>query len=180
MKGIVFNLLEDAVTDAHGEDAWDAVLERTELSGDYTALGNYADGELTAMVGAISERTGAAAEDVVRGFGRAALPGLASRYPEFFAGHSGTRSFLLTLDEVIHREVRKLYPGAQPPGFTFEEPSDGVLVMHYHSARRLCAFAEGMVEAAAAHFGESVTITRPACALRGDAHCTLVVGFGAR
>lgn len=178
MKGIVFNLLEDAVSGVHGPDAWDDVLDAAGLDGVYTVLGNYPDAELFALVGAICAVSGGSADEVVRGFGRTALPALALRYPEFFVPHAGTRPFLLSLDRVIHREVVKLYPGAQPPRMSFEEPASDVLVLHYVSERRLCAFAEGMIEGAAAHYGEAVRMEHPDCLKRGAERCTIVLTFG--
>ena len=41
MKGIIFNLVEEAVTAGHGEQTWDAILEAADLGGEYTSLGNY-------------------------------------------------------------------------------------------------------------------------------------------
>jgi len=40
MKGVVFNLLEDAVICAHGMAAWDSMLELARLDGAYTSLGS--------------------------------------------------------------------------------------------------------------------------------------------
>lgn len=178
MKGIVFNLLEDAVTDAHGADTWDDLLDGAGLDGTYTALGNYDDGELTALVGGISRAQGASADEVVRGFGRVALPALAARYPEFLTPHASVKPFLLTLDRVIHREVAKIYPGAAPPKMWFDDPGEGALVLHYSSERKLCAMAEGMIEGAAAHFGEAVSMEHPRCMKSGAEHCTIVATFG--
>ena len=59
MKGIVFNLLEEAVVEAHGVDAWEQVLEDVGADGVYTSLGNYSDQEAIALVAAICERVGA-------------------------------------------------------------------------------------------------------------------------
>ena len=50
MKGIVFNLLEEAVVEAHGVDAWDQILEDVGADGAYTSLGNYPDDEALALV----------------------------------------------------------------------------------------------------------------------------------
>jgi hypothetical protein len=33
MKGIILNLLEDAVVDAYGESAWDRALNEADLDG---------------------------------------------------------------------------------------------------------------------------------------------------
>ena len=98
MKGIVFNLLEESVRNQYGEDTWDDLLERAGLTGAYTSLGNYPDAELLSLVGAASEALGTPADDLVRWFGRTALPLLASAYPGFFAPHSGTRPFVVTLN----------------------------------------------------------------------------------
>lgn len=177
MKGVVFNLLEAAVTRDYGEDTWDDLLAAAGLVGAYTTLGNYPDEELGRLVGAASESLGLPAQDIIRWFGREALPALAEAYPGFFAGHTGTRSFVLTLNDIIHPEVRKLYPGADVPTFEFADGDDGTLRMGYASHRRMCAFAEGLIEGAAAHFGERVSIDQPACMLRGDDHCDLVLAF---
>jgi predicted hydrocarbon binding protein len=178
MKGIVFNLLEEAVVEAHGPDAWDQVLENAGVDGIYTSLGNYPDDEAMALVAAICEQVGAPADAVLRDFGRAALPGLVARFPEFAADHHSAKSFLLRLDDTIHPEVVKLYPDARPPRFRFEDPAPDVLVMHYVSERRLCAMAEGMIEASAAHFGEALVLEHTECMRNGAPRCTFVATFG--
>jgi hypothetical protein len=178
MKGIVFNLLEEAVVEAHGPDAWDQVLEDVGVDGAYTSLGNYPDDEAMALVAAICEQVGESADAVLRDFGRAALPRLVSRFPEFAAAHSTAKSFLMRLDDTIHPEVVKLYPDARPPRFRFEDPAPDVLVMHYVSERRLCAMAEGMIEASAAHFGATLALEHAECMRQGAPRCTFVATFG--
>ena len=170
MKGIVFNLLEEAVTDEHGEETWESMLEAAGTDGAYTSLGSYDDAEFLKLVAAASERLGEDQDVVVRWFGREALPILAKRYPAFFESHATTAPFLLTLNRIIHPEVRKLYPGADVPNFEFGE-SNGSLTMSYTSERQLCFFGEGLIEGAAAHYGETVEITQPRCMRRGDPSC---------
>jgi hypothetical protein len=178
MKGIVFNLLEEVVVRDYGEDTWDALLDAAALDGAYTSLGSYADDDLAKLVAAASSQLGLDPTQVVRWFGRNALPLLAERYPQFFDPHASTRPFLLTLNEIIHPEVRKIYPGADVPVFDFDTSSDDVLVMGYHSGRKLCAFGEGLIEGAAEHYGERVVIEQPQCMHRGDAKCVLEITLG--
>ena len=173
MKGIVFNLLEAVVRRDYGDDTWDALLEAAEADGAYSSLGNYSDQEMMRLVGAASSALKLPADDVVRWFGRNALPLLAEKHPHFFAAHRSTRPFLLTLNDVIHSEVRKLYPGADVPVFTYDTSSSDVLLMHYSSHRKLCALAEGFIEATAAHFGEELSLDQPECMKRGDDKCVL-------
>jgi hypothetical protein len=175
VKGIIFNLVEEVVTAEHGEDTWDLLLEDSELEGAYTSLGSYPDDDLHKLVASASGALDLPPADVVRGIGRSAIPLLAQRYPGFFEGHD-CRSFLLTLNDIIHPEVRKIYPGADAPDFTFEEHPHR-LDLGYTSGRRLCALAEGFVLGAGDHFGENVTIEQPECMLRGDDRCLLAVGL---
>lgn len=158
MKGIVFNILEKVVADEYGEATWDTLLESAQLEGAYTAIGNYPDEDLVKLVSAASSALSVPADDVIRWFGRSAIPSFYDRYPQFFEGHTSARSFVLTINEIIHPEVRKLFPGADVPMFDFTTPSEDVLELGYVSHRHLCAFAEGLIEGAAAHFGEDVTI----------------------
>lgn len=177
MKGIVFNLLQEAVSKEYGEATWDALLDSAGLDGAYTALGTYDDAQALKLVGAASAALDVGPDEILRWFGRSALPMLATAYPTFFEGHASTRSFLLTLNEIIHPEVRKLYPGADVPEFDFDTSDADGLSIGYYSARKLCSFAEGLIEGASEHFGEKVSIAQPDCMLRGDEKCVLVCSF---
>lgn len=180
MKGVVFNLLEEVVTDSYGADTWDDLLDDAELSGAYTSLGNYPDADLTALVDAASSRLGIGANDIVRWFGREATPRFRALYPAFFEGHDSTRPFVLTLNRIIHPEVRKVYPGADVPEFEFDSSDERVLRMGYSSRRKMCAFAEGLLLGAGDVFEEDVEIQQPLCMLRGDDHCVLEIAVTPR
>lgn len=178
MKGVVYDLLQRAVIVEHGEDAWDELLAAAGVSGAYTTLGSYPDAELAALVNAASARYGMAPDDVVRWFARRSFPTLADRHPDLFARHRSARTFLLELNEVIHPEVRKIYPGALAPDFHYALHGEEVH-LEYSSPRKLCAFAEGLVHGLAAHYHERVVVTQPRCTKRGDPACHLVCDFGA-
>lgn len=180
MKGVVFNILETLVTREHGEDLWDDLLDDAGVHGAYTSLGNYGDAELHALVSAAAARWDQEPEEVVRWFGREAIPVFAELYPQLFSPHDSARAFVLTLNAIIHPEVRKLYPGADVPTFDFDTTDPDVLALGYRSARKLCAFGEGLLEGAARHYGEVARIDQPECLLRGDERCLLRVTFAAR
>jgi hypothetical protein len=176
VKGVVFNLLEQLIARDFGEDTWDALLETSGLDGVYASLGSYPDGDFATLVGAASDALETPADDVVRWFGRNALPLFSARSPQLFEPHESTRSFVLTLNDIIHPEVRKLYPGADVPEFDFDVRDD-LLVMGYRSPRKLCSFAEGLLLGAADHYGEQLTIEQPSCMKRGDDQCVLEIAF---
>jgi hypothetical protein len=178
MKGIIFNLLQEVVEDEHGANTWDDLLQRAGLDGAFTSLGNYPDEWLGRLVSEASRALGAPGADVVRWFGRRAVPRLAQRYPRMFEAHATTRSFLRSLNHIIHPEVRKVYPGADAPDFDFAGSTDEVLVMSYRSQRRLCAFAEGLIEGSAEHFDERVQIEHAPCILAGGDRCVFRIRLG--
>lgn len=175
MKGIIFQIAGAAVSDAHGEDTWDDLLDVARSHGAYTALGDYPDDELHRIVGAAAEATGTPPEGVVRWLGEAAVPHLARAHADLFAAHPNTRSLLLALNTVIHPQVRMLYPHAQPPVFDFDTTDPTVLRMTYRSRRKMCAFAHGLVKGSAAHFGEQAEIEHEACVHDGDDACVLAI-----
>ena len=177
MKGIIFILLEKVVTEAHGEDTWDALLEKSGASGAYSSLGSYPDEELARIVTAASALTGMAEADILRWFGRKAMPLLRDKYGAFFDRHNATIPFILTLNEIIHPEVRKVYPGAEAPDFSFSQGGPGELEMVYRSRKRMCALAEGLVLGAADVFKEGAAIDHLRCMHRGDEACVLACRF---
>ncbi|MDP9182864.1 MAG: heme NO-binding domain-containing protein [Actinomycetota bacterium] len=177
MKGVIFNLAEEVVSARFGDASWDQVLDTAGLDGAFTSLGNYPDSDLVSLVSAASTLLDVRADEVIRMIGSGALPLLAERYPAFFTPHISTRPFLLTLNEVIHAEVRKLYPNADVPEFEFDTSDDTWLAMRYTSHRQLCALAEGFVMGAAAHYGEEAVIEQPQCMHDGADSCLLRCRF---
>jgi hypothetical protein len=175
MKGIIFNLLEEVVRKQYGDETWEALLDAAGADGAFTSLGNYPDAQMFTLVAAAAAALKTSPEQVTRWFGRESLPLLASRYPHFFAGHKSARTFLLTLNDVIHTEVRKIYPGSEVPEFDYDSSSPDVLLMGYRSPRKLCALAHGFTEAAAALYGEDLLFEQPQCMHRGDAKCVFKI-----
>jgi hypothetical protein len=175
MKGVVFNLLEQVVVGKYGESVWDDLLDATGLSGAYTSLGSYPDEEIEKLVMAASTALNVPPNQVLRWFGREAMPLLAGHYPVFFSPHKNARSFVMSVNNIIHPEVRKLYAGAGCPHFQFEEAPDGTLLMGYNSARKLCALAHGFIEGAGDQYGQTMIVEHPRCMHKGDPGCTLSI-----
>ena len=182
MKGIIFNLLEEVVAIHLGELAWDGLLDRAGVDGVYTSLGNYPDEDFARILESLAQLRKQPAPETLRWFGHQSMPFLTERYPEFFTAHKSLRPFLLSLNDVIHAEVRKLYPGAEVPifGFDVPPPSDvgEGLVIHYRSKRQLCPLAEGFIAGAAEYFGQPVSLTQRICMLDGASECVIVCDIG--
>ncbi len=159
MKGVIFNLLEEAVTVEFGSDTWEDLLDDAGLDGAYTSLGDYDDAQVAALVSAASKRLSITSGEVLMWFGQRAMPMLRKRYPALFADHASSRGFVMSVNKIVHPEVRKLYSGTKCPFFHFREAEDGSVAIRYESSRGLFDLARGFVLGAAALWGERVDIT---------------------
>lgn len=178
MKGVIFNLLEEVVVTAHGDRTWDDLLDVAGVDGVYTSLGRYDDSELERLVSAAGAALALPDDEVLRWFGRQAIPNMAQRWPDYFTAHRQTAPFLRSLNNVIHPEVRKLYAGAYCPHFEFTSPPDGSLLIDYRSPRRLCGLAHGFILGAGDYFGENLTVRHLECMHDGEKRCLVAVSHG--
>jgi hypothetical protein len=175
MKGVVFTLVEDVVTQRFGFDMWDEVLDRAEADGVYTSLADYPDAELVAIVGAIAEITGTSIDEVLVLAGRAGFAVLAAHHADLVEPYDDWRQLVSSLDNLIHPEVRKIYAGAEPPSFSTTASADGSILLEYRSARGLCRLAEGLARGAGAWFSTPVEVVHTACVRDGSDACVLEV-----
>ena len=148
MKGAIFKLLEDFVEATYGPDAFEDLIDATELetTEPFVGPGNYPAGDLLALVGTAVATHGIDVEDLLRAFGRHSFPALAASVPTLMEGLDDPHSFLLNLERVIHTEVRKLDPDASPARFTSVEQGPGELILHYESEFGLFALVEGFLD----------------------------------
>jgi hypothetical protein len=177
MKGVVFNLLEELVRREFGDSEWNHVLQDADVDGAFTSLDTYPDAVLRRLVAAVGKRAQKTPGEALQWFGRHSMPLLSLQYPHLFAAQESARSFILTLNDIIHPEVRRRYPGADVPVFDFDTTAPDSLTLGYHSPRRLCALAHGFIEGAADHYGEIVDVNQRECMHRGDARCVFHLRF---
>ncbi len=179
MKGMVFNIFSDLVTDSFGWETWDQLIERTQPGSDaiYTSGDVYPDEELVAYVTELSKITGASAPDLIRAFGKYMMHKFESIHPEFLEGHDA-KSFLASVHDVIHVEVKKLHPDSLLPTFEYEDPETNKLTMIYSSQRKLCPLAEGLIDGVAEVFNQRIHVAHPQCMHEGAERCRLELSFG--
>jgi hypothetical protein len=162
MKGVVFTEFVEMVESRFSPETADMLLDECDLpsGGVYTAVGTYDHTELVSMVVRLSEHSGIAVPDLVRTFGQHMFGRFQAGYPQFFDGSSNALDFLAGIENVIHKEVLKLYPDAQLPRFDLERPDADTLIMTYRSERHLGDLAEGLIQQCITHFGESIAMER--------------------
>lgn len=178
MKGIVFNIFADLVTENFGMETWDRLIQETspESGAIYTSAEVYPDGELIAYVTALSGITGAPASDLIRTFGTYTMQKFYDLHPEFMSGHTA-KSFLESVHDVVHVEVKKLHPDTLLPKFEYESSGDAQLTMLYSSPRKLCHLAEGLIIGTADIFSEKIDMVHSECMHQGADRCRLELSF---
>lgn len=176
MKGIVFNIFTKFIEEVHGLEEWDDLLLKSNLEGIYTAAGTYPDEQLLSLVSCYVEKHQVEVGPVLKQFGHFTLKEFQKRYANLFT-ESDFKSFIFSIESVIHKEVKKLYPEAVLPTFKYCDISDDTFTMQYMSARKLCPFAIGLIEEAANLYRVSINIKHEVCQNHGSDHCLFEIQY---
>lgn len=162
MKGIVFSEFIELVESKFSIEIADQIIEESTLAsgGAYTSVGTYDHGEMVQLVVKLSELTDVPVPDLLRVFGAHLTGRFTALYPAFFEQVADTFTFLDTIENHVHVEVKKLYPDAELPSFQTERPDENTLIMKYTSFRPFADLAEGLIQGAITHFGEKIQLER--------------------
>lgn len=179
MQGSIYTVFADMVVEKLGIETWNELLDTVKPSseGIYTKGMQYDDAEIMSLVGALSVKTGIDVTSLVRTFGGYLFIHLYNSSPANLSDIDDLKEFLLSIDSVIHKEVKRVYPHAYLPVFECSETPDGDLVMLYYSKRKLCYLSEGLILSAAFHFNQKISIKHPECMHDGSDKCKLIISF---
>ncbi len=179
MKGIVFNLLEDFVTDSFGLAVWEDTLKKAKPSSGniFVAPKTYPDTDFLALVTTAVEENKLDLGETVRAFGVYSIGQLIERYPNLIEPYKTAKDFICSVDSLIHMEVKKLFSESQPPRLAYKELGPNQLQIEYHSARKLCVFMEGMLAGVAKHYGVEINVKQLECSHQGAPYCLFQLDF---
>jgi predicted hydrocarbon binding protein len=179
MQGSIFTIFSDMVIEKMGIDTWNELLATVKPSseGIYTNGMQYCDSEMMSLVTALSQKTSIDVPSLVKSFGSYLFIHLYNSSPADLSHIDNLKDFLLSIDSVIHKEVKRVYPQAYLPKFDYSDTPNGDLIMLYHSKRKLCHLSEGLILSAASHFDQKITINQPECMHNGADKCKLVISF---
>ena len=156
MKGVVFTEFLGMVAQQFSADMVDDIIDDAGLphGGAYTAVGTYPFDEMVALIVALSRRSGIAAPQLIHAFGQYLFGRFYVLYPSFITACDSSLQLVSRIEQVIHTEVRKLYPDAELPSFEVESHTAQRLVVVYRSPRCLADLAVGLIDGAIVHHGE--------------------------
>ena len=135
MKGVIFGVLESFVVDNFGEEVFEEIYENANLQTKEPFLGpgTYPDEDFLELVGQICKKLGIDVPTAAKKFGEYSFAKLIAIEPKFIAGQTDPLEFLKTVEDIIHVEVRKLYPEAVLPKFEYSDGENGELFLHSHT-----------------------------------------------
>lgn len=177
MKGTVFIALNDMIESQYGMQVWEELLEEVKpiCGGVYVATEEYPDEEVVRFVLSISKKLSLESSVVTRVFGHYLFGELNRKYTGFTNKPQTLYDFLDSIENVIHVEVRKLFPNACLPTIDCNIINTNEMIMTYHSERKLCFLAEGLIIGASEHYNEPMKIKHTDCMHDGHDACLIHV-----
>lgn len=156
---MVFTELFELIEEKFGYDRLDDVIESSGLStdGSYTATGNYPFDELVRIVTSLSEQTNIPVGTLLEVYGEYLFPKLLKVIPSIDKA-TDILSFIESVENHIHVQVRKLYPDAELPTFELLGSDNKELQFNYISTKKIPELAKGLIIGASKHFNQDVTV----------------------
>lgn len=181
MKGEIFNLFESFVTQGFGADSYERLYsdsqDKLETKEPFVGPGTYPDSDFLILLDKAVAMTAIPVETAVRAFGKFALPHLIGKVPQFAPPGISAKQFLMSVNDVIHVEVRKIYRDTVLPQFDYIDTAPDKLTMIYSSPRRLYALVEGLIEGTAEYFSTPITYERKLEANSSIGRCRFELKF---
>jgi hypothetical protein len=139
MKGIVFTEFLEMVEEEFGLETVDFIIYKSELKskGIYTSIGTYDFNEMLSLISNLSEKVNVPVQDLIYAYGLYFFKVLHSHHPDIIKYYKTPIDLLESVENHIHVEVRKLYPGAELPTFKIERKDESNIEMIYYSDRGL-------------------------------------------
>lgn len=162
MKGVIFCLLEELITDKFGLALWDKVINAPETNEhqSFVSTMDYPDEVLDNLLLVLGRELNLSRRDLLLTYADYLFPKLMAILPPDSPMHEyGFEEFLMNVDNEIHAEVLKLNPNAAVPELKVSKSSEDKMQVEYASKRQLFDLAEGLIIAAAKHFNTQIDIT---------------------
>lgn len=160
MKGIVFTEFLEMVEQKFGLEMVDKIILEADLpsGGVYTSVGTYDFFEMQQLITKLHESTGIPVDDLIYTYGNFFFSILTKHHRDIFSLYNSPIEMLASIENHIHVQVRKIYPGAELPTFRIVKQKDDYLEMIYFSERSMYMFAKALMEKTFEHYHENSRI----------------------
>lgn len=160
MKGIVFTEFLDMVEQEFGLKTLDKIITASQLESNavYTSVGTYDFFEMQKLIGNLSIETGIPVDVLIYTYGKFFFKVLTRLHSDIFSLYNSPIDMLASIENHIHVQVRKIYPGAELPTFKIIDQKENSLEMIYFSERSMYMFAKALMEKTFEHYHKNCNI----------------------
>ena len=136
MYGLVNKAVESLVLSKFGQDTWDIICEKANISGPIISMKSYDDQVTYDLVGACVEVLEMSVEDVLHTFGEYWVLDVAVvNYSSLMNAHGmGFVEFVKNLDQ-MHSRIQMTFDNLNPPSFQCQELDAETIKISYFSER---------------------------------------------
>ncbi|MDG0996165.1 MAG: heme NO-binding domain-containing protein [Gammaproteobacteria bacterium] len=162
MKGIVFTSFISFLENELGLIETESIIIKADLNSAcaYTTVGSYDFKELLHLILLSSQSFKITPKHVSQRFGSYLFTTLTSSSPQYVKNKHSCFELFETINNVIHMEVKSIYPETTPPRVHFKRISSSAATLHYQSHRCLGDVMYGVIEGAGNYFNEKLLIER--------------------
>lgn len=147
---------------------------KPESGGAYTSIEDFPDQELLDMIAEVSHKTGTPITELLKASGQYLFHASAFKHSVFTDEKPNLMEFLKSIESIIYKEVRRFYQNPNLLGVEWEQPTEDTLILHYHSPRKLCYLADGLIRGAAEYYKTDINMSQTTCTHDGAKRCTFL------
>lgn len=160
VHGSIFFLLKRFVDHNFQAGTWEELNKAAGISTqNFELTQSYPLEHIEAIVNAASQATGRTVHDLKQAFGEYLVPDLFAMYSNYLNPAWKTFDVLENTELVMHGAVRRLNSTAHPPILNVSKVNDKLLMVDYHSQRKMGALALGIIKGIAKYYNEDDKIT---------------------
>lgn len=173
MYGVIFDFLRSYVIERHGgRDTWDALLKEAGIGYKvYFPVAQYPDEEIVNLASTAARMLNAPLPAVLEDFGDFVGPSLVTYYEMFVRPEWRTFEVLENASNKIHDAIHRHNPRRNPPELRTTRQGEHRMLLTYHSERRLCFVAKGIVKGLSKKYGEDIEVRETQCMHYGAERC---------
>lgn len=160
MHGSIFVFLKRFVESKYDYSTWVKIMENTGIGRTgYQMHEVYPTEELVKVVGAMAALSGKTQYEVQEQFGAFLVPDLLMIFKKYVDPSWRTFEMLQYAEEHMHGAVRNSDSRTTPPRLFVNKVTPKLLIIDYHSKRRMAGIAVGIVKGIADYFNEADQVT---------------------
>lgn len=160
MHGSIFVLLRKFVASTFSPDFWAQRIDDAGIqNAEYIMTKRYPTNDIFKLLQSISIATGMSHHELQEKFGQYLVPDLLTVYGKYVDPSWKSYDLLKHTESMMHAAVRIENEKANPPILNISPVSDNLLIIDYHSKRRMASLAIGIIKGIAKYYNEEKVIS---------------------